>query len=117
MTFMASRHRSIQRPSGHGHGTSRAKFLTMDKRNKNAIQNHRDDIVGKLGCLDIMVNSARIYHEAQEAKYSEQARETLDTNCYGTINVIKTFPEDFRSVPALGTLFINEELYKQNEDL
>ena len=63
----------------------------MDKRNKNAIQNHRDDIVGKLGCLDIMVNNARIYHEAQEAKYSEQARETLDTNCYGTINVIKTF--------------------------
>ena len=90
----------------------------MDKRNKNAIQNHRDDIVGKLGCLDIMVNNARIYHEAKEAKYSEQARETLDTNCYGTINVIKTFLRILGpSLPALGTLFINEELYKQNEDL
>ena len=101
MTYMTSRentagYSSLMAMELGFAASQRSKFLTMDIRDKTIVKAHRDDMMATWGGLDILINNAGIYYEPDRTKYIQQAHATLDTNYFGTQNVIKTFYEDFR---------------------
>lgn len=73
----------------------RAKFLTMDIREVEAVREHREMIVKKFGGLDILVNNAGIYQKPDLTMFSAQSKEIMLTNYWGTKNVITAFYDDF----------------------
>ena len=74
---------------------AKARFITMDIRDKNSVKKNRDDLVKEFGGLDILVNNAGVYLKADKDHFPEQVKKIMETNYYGTKNVIKTFYHDF----------------------
>jgi len=71
----------------------RTKLLSMDVRDMESVTRIKDRIVSQHGPLSILVNNAGLYLEpnTSPAVFPGQAKQILDTNYWGTKNVITAF--------------------------
>eukprot|EP00092_Neocalanus_flemingeri_P107260 GFUD01137669.1.p1 GENE.GFUD01137669.1~~GFUD01137669.1.p1 ORF type:complete len:311 (+),score=66.31 GFUD01137669.1:38-970(+) len=102
-TYMTSRHNvdGFQSILGMQLGAAareRAKFVRMDVRDLEAVNEMKEKIVKKFGGLDILVNNAGIYHVPNKSLsvFPKQVQEILGINYWGTKNVIGSFFPHFK---------------------
>jgi len=102
-TFMTSRgsvegYSSILGMELGAEARERTKFVSLDIREMEQVANLKDKIVKSFGGLDILVNNAGIYRypEKDRSAFHKQAREILNTNYWGTKNVIGAFMPHFK---------------------
>jgi len=71
----------------------RTKFLTLDVRDVGQIGELRKTLMTKHNGIDILVNNAGVYHQpAQDvATFSSQTKTILETNYWGTRNIVTAF--------------------------
>jgi len=71
----------------------RGTFITMDVTDPMSIALLRDAIVKRYGGLDIIVNNAAIYEKPNVANFDTQAKRIIETNYFGTKNVVTSFSD------------------------
>jgi len=78
---------------------SRARFVNLDIRSFDQIEDVREEIWRTHGGLDILVNNASIYRapDYNIEHFSEQVQEILHTNYWGTKKVITAFWRSYKA--------------------
>jgi len=69
----------------------RTAFITMDVNDQRCVREHADEIDKRYGGLDILINNAAIYERPDLENFHEQAKRIMNTNYFGTRNVIDAF--------------------------
>jgi len=71
----------------------RAKFVKMDVREFDEIETVKKNILKNFEGIDILVNNAAVYHTPDPCPkaFPKQVQDVLDTNYWGTKNVISAF--------------------------
>jgi len=72
--------------------------LTVDVTSDQSVKQSIDEVIGKFGSLDVVVNNAgySLVGSMEEMTDSE-FRETIDVNLFGTVNVIRAVMPHFRA--------------------
>lgn len=72
--------------------------LTVDITSDQSVKQSIDEVIGKFGSLDVVVNNAgySLVGSMEEMTDSE-FRETIDVNLFGTVNVIRAVMPHFRA--------------------
>ena len=76
----------------------RSKFVQLDVRDVDLVDQLKEKIVKNYGGLDILVNNAGIYHapDSDPLVFPKQVQDILGTNYWGTKNVISAFRPHFK---------------------
>ena len=76
----------------------RAKFVKMDVRELDEVESVKARILKDFGGIDILVNNAAVYYtpDPRPSAFPAQVRDMLDTNYWGTKNVISAFLPHFK---------------------
>ena len=75
----------------------RAKFLTLDVRDVPQIGSLRKTLMDKHDGIDILVNNAAVYYQPvqDQTQFEIQTKAILDTNYWGTRNLVSAFLPHF----------------------